>query len=160
MDKKFFALLGAFVVIASMSAVCALDLNDLSNVIYDSPNDENVTVSGIDFNVPDGFNEAKNEAVDSMSFDSPYVDYNISGKKLISNNGSSIAISVSESVEFTADDSSAEIASQDGNKTTIKGINGYEFYDDGTYGFSFAKDGKLVLITASEKELIDDVLIA
>lgn len=159
MDKKFFALLGAFVVIAGMSAVCALDLNDVSNVLYDSP-DENVTVSGIDFNVPDGFKEAKNEAVDNMSFDSPYVDYNISGKKLISNNGSSVEISVSESVEFTADDSSAEIASQDGNKTTIKGIDGYEFYDDGTYGFSFAKDGKLVLITASEKELIDDVLIA
>ncbi len=158
MNKKILAILGFFVVIAGMSTAFAFDLNDLSNVLLDTP-DDNVTVDGIDFNLPQGFSVVENETVDNEPSDNPYVDYNISSKSLLDNKGNTIYISVSSS-DLLVNEDFAKDASEGGNKTTVNGVDGYEFYEADLYGFTFAKDGKLVIISASDKEFINDVVLA
>ena len=159
MNKKILALLSLFVIITGMSAVAAFDLNDVTN-LFGGDNKNIVTVSGIDFNIPDGFKEVSNASVDNIPADNPYVDYNISSKLFNDSKDGFIELSVSESDNFTVNDDAAKVASINGTKTTINGVEGYEFSDSYCDGFTYAKDGKLVIISVSDKELIKDIVIA
>jgi hypothetical protein len=47
-----------------------------------------------------------------------------------------------------------------GNNTQINGVNGYNFDVAGYYGLVYAKDGKLVIVSSTDKELLDDIIIA
>ena len=156
MIKKVLVLLSLFVVLAGMSSVCALDFSEL----FLSNSDENVTVDGIDFNVPKGFSEVENSSYDNQADDNPYVDYNMSVKVFTNASGDIIELSVSESGSVNATDALAKDASIDGNKTTINGVDGYAFADTEFSGFSYAKDGKLVIVSATDKELLNDIIIA
>jgi hypothetical protein len=156
MNKKILALLSFFIVIAGMSAASAIDFNEISDLIMGTP-DNNVNVSGIDFNIPDGFKELDNESFEN---DNPLVDYNTSSKTFMNNSGDVIILSVSFSSDIPVDDNFAKEASLGGNKTTINGVEGYESTDPNFYDFTFAKDEKLVIISASDKELINDIKLA
>ena len=158
MNKKILAILSFLIVVAGMSAAAAFDVSDLSSVIFNSPAD-NITVSGIDFSIPEGFNEVENESLDNVPDDNPYVDYNISSKTFLNGTGEVIMVAVSSS-DIAANDTFAKDASMGGNKTKINGVDGYEFNDPDFNSFTFAKDGKLVIISASDKELLNDVVIA
>jgi hypothetical protein len=158
MNKKILVLF-LFVAIVSMSTACAFDFNDLFNPSSNDSAGENVTIYGIDFNIPDGFSEVTNESIDNEADDNPYVDYNISSKTYANTQGDVIMISASSS-DISANDSFAKDASEGGNKATINGVDGYTFSDSGFEGFTFAKDGKLVIISVSDKQLLNDVVVA
>lgn len=158
MNKKILALL-IFVVIATMSTVSAFGLNDLTNASSNNTTDTTATVDGINFKVPNGFKEVVNQTVNNMPDDNPYVDYNQSSKTFTNAKGEAIIFSVSAS-NIKANDSFAKTASGEGNKTTINGVNGYSFSDPGFEGFTYAKDGKLVIISTTNKQLLNEVIVA
>ena len=145
--------------IASISAASAFDLNDLSNVLSSSSGGK-VSVSGIDFNIPNGFVEDENSSVVNESSDNPYVDFNMSSKAYYNGSGDQIIIAVSSDANASANDSYAETASLGGNKTTINGVDGYESKDPIFDDFIYVKDGKLVFISVTDKELIKDIVVA
>lgn len=92
--------------------------------------------------------------------DNPYIDVNISSKAYANASGEVMILSVSSS-NVTANTTFAEDATgADGNKTTINGIDGYTSVDDEFNSFSYAKDGKLVIVSSTDKELIDDFVVA
>jgi hypothetical protein len=155
MNKKILVLLSFFIVIAGMSAASALDFNDISDLLLGN-SQGTVNVSGIDFNIPEGFTELENESFES---DNPFVDYNTSSKTFMNTSGDVIILAVSSS-DFSTGDNLAKDASLGGNKTTINGVEGYESTDPNFYDFAFVKDDKLVIISASDKELINDIVVA
>jgi hypothetical protein len=159
MNKKIVVILSFFIVIAGMSAVAAFDFNDLSNSLLGAQK-ETVAIDGINFTIPDGFSEVENESLDSQVLDNPYIDVNISSKAYANASGEVMILSVSSS-NVTANTTFAEdAAGVDGNKTTINGIEGYTSVDDEFNSFSYAKDGKLVIVSSTDKELIDDFVVA
>ena len=53
-----------------------------------------------------------------------------------------------------------EITAEIGSKAmTINGVDGYEYSDEGYDGFIYPKDGNMVIITASDMDLIKDVVV-
>lgn len=158
MNKKILVILSFTVVIASISAVSASDLSGLSTLFLDN-SENSTTISGINFTIPEGFTEIVNESVENEPSDNPYVDFNFSSKTFMSTSGDVIIISVSSS-DTQVDDNHAKEASEGGNKTTINGVDGYEFNDAGFQGFTYAKDDKLVIMSAPDKKLFDDIVVA
>ena len=159
MNKKILALL-VFVVIASMSTAFAFDLNNVSNALSsDNSTNTTVTISNIKFKIPEGFKEVSNETIKNEPSDNPYLNYTESSKTYANASGAGIIIDVTTS-DLKANDSFAEAASLGGNKTTINGVSGYTYSDPGFEGFSFAKDGHLVIISTTNKQLINDVVMA
>ena len=158
MNKKIFALL-IFVVIASMSTASAFELGDLFGGSSDNSTATDINISGINFKIPNGFKEVVNQSVENESSANPYVDYNMSTKTFTNATGATIILSVSSS-NVTANDSFAKDASEGGNKTTINGVDGYSFTSPGFDDFAFAKDGKLVIISVTNKQLLNDVIVA
>ena len=158
MNKKILVLF-LFVAIVSMSTACAFDFNDLLNPSSDDSAGETVALYGIDFNIPGGFSEVTNESIDNEASDNPYVDYNLSSKTYVNDDGDVVIISASVS-DNPVNDSFAKDASEGGNKTTINGVEGYTFSDPDFEGFTFAKDGKLVMIFVNDKQLFNDVVVA
>ena len=62
MNKKILAILALLIVAASISAVSAFGLSD----IFGGAQNETVTVDGVDFNVPAGFNEDPTNTTDDV----------------------------------------------------------------------------------------------
>ena len=148
-----------FILIAGMSTACAFNLNDFSNVLFGAPKG-NVTLAGVDFAIPDGFSEVENESVYNQQVDNPVLDLNFSSKVYTNVSGDSIILSVSASDTPANDSYARDIAGDEANKTTINGVEGYEFTDPGFDGFSYIKDGKLVILSSTDKELFKDVIVA
>lgn len=154
MNRKILAIFAFMVVIVGMSAVSAFDLNSL----FSDPGN-NVTIGGIEFNIPDGYKEDTNLSVENELEDSnPYISFNISSKTFFKGENDTIEIGVSES-DIKANDTFAKDASMGGNKTTVNGVDGYEFTDGDLYGFTFAKDGKLVIMMLSDEKLLSDIIV-
>ena len=158
MNKKILALLSFFIVIAAMSSASAFDFKDISNALFNDPND-NVEVGGMNFTVPNGFKEIQNQSVANELLGNPFIDVNISSKTFAKGNDVLI-ISVSSSDVSANDDFAKDAAGDEANKTTINGISGYEFNDTNFQNFAFAKDGKLVIMSASYKQIFNDVVVA
>lgn len=163
MNKKIFTLLTLFVVIASISAASAIDLNDLSTLLSGDSNanstaNATVNVSGVTFNIPAGFVEADNVTVGNESNNSSFIDYDMISKGFINGSADVILISVSSSDNISVNDSLAETLSLGGNKTTINGVEGYESSAAGIVDFTYSKDGKLVSITVSNDKLLKDII--
>ena len=159
MNKKILVLLTFFVLVAGMSTACAFNLNDVSNILFDAPKG-NVTLSGVDFGIPDGFNEVENESIYNEQLDNPYLDVNFSSKVYANASGDVIILSVSASNTPANDSYAMDAAGDEANKTTINGVEGYEYTDPGFDGFNYVKDGKLVILSSTDKELFKDVVVA
>ena len=148
-----------FVLIAGMSTACAFNFNDFSNVLFGAPKD-GVTLAGVDFAIPKGFSEVENESVYNEKIDNPNLDVNFSSKVYTNASGDAIILSVS-ALNGPADDNyTRDLAGDGANKTTINGVEGYEYADPDFYGFSYAKNGRLVVISSTDKELFKDVIVA
>lgn len=164
MNKKILTILAFFVVIVGMSTACAFDLNDLlgggSSNNATTNSSDNVTIEGITFKIPSGFSEVLNDSSHNHTYDNPYVNFTFSSKDYLNGSASWIHISASQANDIKANDTIAEYVAVDGNKTTINGVNGYVFNDIVGYGFTYAKDGKLVVISSDNKELFNDVVVA
>ena len=142
-----------------MSAACAVSINDVSNALFGDQK-EYVTLAGVNFAIPDGFSEVENESVYNEQVDNPVLDLNFSSKVYTNASGDAIILSVS-ALNGPADDNyTRDLAGDGANKTTINGVEGYEFSDPAFDGFSYAKNGRLVVISSTDKELFKDVIVA
>ena len=169
MNKKLLTLLIlAILAIVSIGGVYAFDLGSL----LDDGN--TVTVDGVKFKVPDGFEEIisnsttkYNKTVDNIAYFSEIKNYAYGNDTL--------SLSVSKNPNNKATDDTAR--RYGGESETINGVDGYLEYHPQTvtkftsgnyiytfttypyYTFAYAKDDKLVVVSASEKEYFSDVLI-
>ncbi len=178
MNKKAFSLFVVMILaIVSIGGVYAFDLGSLfgddsqGGDSSQDPNWETINVGGIDFNIPKNFKLQLDDQFNKTIGD---VDY-ISTFKKYYNESEEIYITVSESPNYEAtDDTVRELG---GDSETINGIEGYLNYTPGNvsegnndgnpiyvefpsyYTFSYAKDGKLVVVKATEKDFLYDIII-
>ena len=159
----------AIIAIVSIVAVNAFYLGSLLG------GGNTVTVDGVNFNVPDGFEEVVrntttkyNKTVDNIAYFSEIKNY----KK----DNDTLSLSVSKNPSHKATDDTAR--HYGGNSETINGVAGYlEYHPQNVtrfvsgnyiytittypyYTFAYAKDDKLVVVSASEKEFISDAVKA
>ena len=154
MNRKIIAIFALLILAVSVSAVSAFGLSDLTGSSSDAGV---VTIDGIDFNIPDGFSEEKNLAIDGEVNKTDGIQYTTWGKTYINDQNKVISIGVAtyDGVEVT-DEMPQYIG---GDKLSINGVDGYE-YNVATYdGFTFAKDGKLIIISTNDGDLLQDVVV-
>lgn len=156
MNKKLVTILALLIVAGSISAVSAFDLGD----IFGSGENQTVTVSGLKFNIPDGYEEVAptkdvTEMFDNLTVKGANITY-----KLFTKDSSAIVIATynnltdSQIKEFMAIDNNA-------TNTTIDGINGtITRTTDGVSMFTYSKEGKVVMVSAESKEVISEVIKA
>ena len=173
MNKKLFTLLIlAILAIVSIGSVYALDLG--SDDSSQTSSIGKVTIDGIDFNIPDGFEEfitnntkQYNRTVDGVPYFSTIKNYD--------NDNDSISIAVSKNPTHKATQDTAKGVG--GDLETINGIEGYLDYHPKNvtkfksgnltftltippyYSFAYSQDDKLVVIVTTDKDYLSEVLI-
>lgn len=154
MNRKIIAIFALLILAVSVSAVSAFGLSDLTGSSSDAGV---VTIDGIDFNIPDGFSEEKDLAIDGEVNETDGVKYTTWGKTYINDENKVISIGVAtyDGVEVT-DEMPQYIG---GDKVTINGVDGYEYNVASYDGFTFAKDGKLIIISTNDGDLLQDVVV-
>ena len=154
MNRKIIAIFALLILAVSVSAVSAFGLSDLTGSSSDAGV---VTIDGIDFNIPDGFSEEKNLAIDGDVNETNGVQYTTWGKTYVNDENKVISIGVAtyDGVEVT-DEMPQYIG---GDKVTINGVDGYEYNVASYDGFTFAKDGKLIIISTNDGDLLQDVVV-
>lgn len=153
MNKKIFAIFALLIVAAGITAVSAFDLGDLTG----SSEPQNVTIDGIDFSIPAGFVEEDSLAVNGEKDERAGVTYTTWGKTYSKDNEDVISIGVAtyDGVEVDND-----LASRLGSDSLeVNGVDGYEYNVDNFDGFVYAKDGKLIIISTTDKELLNDIVV-
>ena len=156
MNKKLLSILAILIVVGSVSAVSAFDLGD----IFGSGNEkQTVTIEGLKFNIPEGYNETKVPDNVSSIFDMFNENGgNLTVKSFTKNDDDTKVITIT--VAGNLSDSEMEFfGNSNGNKTTIAGINGTlnKELDDVTV-FTYQKDGKAVSISTAGNDVIEEVL--
>lgn len=142
MDKRIFAVL---VILAVLMAGCAF--------ASDSTGDNSVVISGLNFTVPDGYTEDVDEEVVNESGSDDNQNYVMSSKTFEKGDENLFLISVSTFEENMTDDYIKDL----GEKATFGNVTGY-IEDMGFLSiFSYIQDGKVVVITANDKSVIEEV---
>ena len=137
-----FSLSLVILAIFAIGSVSALDLGFLTGGA-----EEIVTIDGIDFKIPDGFSEDKDEEIVNESSVQAGVTYDTVVVILVANYG-----------EYNVtDDIIKEIG---GNATSIGGVDGYLIKENFFYKFDYAKDGKLVVFSTNDEDVIGDFIVA
>ena len=143
MNKKIIALLSVFVVLMIGCAYAADSTDSLNNT---------VTISGINFTIPEGMTEnVVEEVINETGTDDNYTF--VTSSKTFEDEENIVIMSVSE-----YDQNITEEYLDIGEKTTIGNTTGY-LEDIGFLAlFSYIQDNDLVVITASDKNIIEEVL--
>ena len=153
MNKKILAILALLIVATSISAVSAFDLGDL----FGGDQNETVTIDGVDFNIPAGFNEdptnTTDKAVDSLKKEGAQ----ISSKGYIKDDAA-VGLFVINVTNGLSNQQALE--AMGGNETTINNVTGNIIQDDDVYMFNFEKNDRVVMISSTDEKLIGDFLIA
>ena len=145
MNKKIFAVLIALAVVM-IGCAYATDSTDSSN-------NNTVTISGMNFTIPDGFSEDISEGVVNESGSDDGYNYVSSSKSFESEDGA-VVITVATYDQNMTDDIIDDI----GQKTTIGNVTGYG-EDMGIFSiFSYVQGDKVVAISANNRQIIEDVL--
>ncbi len=150
MNKKIIAIFALLLVALSVSVVSAADSGLLGG------DAEQVTINGINFTVPDGFKEDKDLSIDGEVNETSGILYTTWGKGY--SNGNDVyyvGVATYDGVEVT--DEIPKLLG--GDKKTINGVDGYDYASDMLGGFVFAKDGKLVIITTTDANLLEDIVV-
>ena len=144
MKKKILALLGIFAIVMIGCAYAADSTDSLNKTI---------TVSGINFTIPEGMTEnVTEEVVNKTSADENYTF--VTNSKTLEDDENVVIINVATYDQNLTEDYIKDI----GEKTTISNTTGY-LEDMGFFTlFSYIQDNDLVIITASEKNLVEEVL--
>lgn len=155
MNKKI--ILGLFLVLIAVMAIGSASALDLGSLLGgDDAENQTVTIDGIDFNIPAGFKENKQEETVSEMQQIGDVNYTTNGK-VFENGTDCVAILVADYGQYKVTDEIA--ASVGGEAKTFNGVKGY-FTTDGEYKvFDYAKDDKLVVISATNEDSIADFII-
>ena len=155
MKKSIFAISVILIAIIAIGSVSAFDLGSLLGGGDDSQN-QTVTIGGIDFNIPDGFTEVVNQSTVNETVDQGAISFTNNGK-VYQSKDDVVAILVADYGEYKITDEI--VGSVAGDAKTINNVSGY-FKTDGAYKvFSYAKDNKLVAISATDEAVIGDFLI-
>lgn len=157
MKKSIFAISIILVAIVAIGSVSAFDLGSLFGGSDDSSQNQTVTIGGIDFNVPDGYNEDKNQSVVNKTVDENGVSMTNNLKAFINNNTTVVAILVTEYKDYNITEDI--VGSVAGDAKTINNVSGYLKTDDNGYKvFSYVKDNKLVVISTNNEKVIGDFI--
>lgn len=138
MNKKVLIVLSLFAVVMIGCAYAA---------------DDTVEIAGINFTVPEGFTEdVSDEIVNESGSDDGY-NY-VTNSKSFESDGHFLLLSVATYEDNITDD----IIKDMGEKTTIGNVTGY-LGDMGFLAlFSYIQDDNVVVITADDKDIIEEVL--
>ncbi|WP_407393727.1 hypothetical protein [Methanobrevibacter sp.] len=144
MYKKIFVL--SILAIVMIGCAYAADSTD-------SLNNNTVTISGINFTIPEGFTEDVDGAIVNES--ESYEGYNyVTNGKSFENENHFLLMSVSEYEQNITEDILEDV----GDETTINNVTG-RFDDMGFLAlFSYIQDDKVVVITADDRSIIEEVL--
>jgi hypothetical protein len=155
MNRKVIAIFALLIVALGIGAVSAFDLSGLRG--GDSASEaEIVTIDGIDFNIPAGFKEDKKLALDGVENETQGIEY-VTWGKTYSKDNDVISIGVATYDGTEVDDTIASYIG--GDEKTINGVKGYEYNVDPFKGFTYAKDGKLVIITTTDQSVLDEIVV-
>ena len=153
MNKKIFFTLS--LVILAIFAIGSVSAFDLGFLFGDS--EEIVTIDGIDFNIPNGFSEDEDEGIINESSVQSGITY-LTNSKLFKKDDTVMRIVVADYGEYKVNDNIAKGAG--GDAETIGDIDGYLKKDGFFYFFDYAKDGKLVVLSTNDKDVIGDFIVA
>ena len=150
--KKVLVLALLLVVIAS--TVAAISAESASNEI---------TLSGIKFKIPDGYNAIENEIETNATNDIHDIENIAVDKQLTAeyknSAGDALEFEIGEKINHTIND----INPANWGKKTINGKDGFliKDTDDGKdkYKFMYLQDGKLVKISAVSEDIISQVIV-
>lgn len=156
MNRKIIAIFALLIVAISISAVSALDLGGLVGG-SSAAEAENVTIDGINFTIPAGYVEDEDLAVNGEVNETSGVKYTTWGKTYSNDAGEVISIGVAtyDGVEVN-DTMPAYIG---GDAETINGVSGYEYEVEPFDGFTYAKNGKLVILSVTEDDVLNQIII-
>ena len=145
MNKRILVILSILVVVAG------------AGIIYAANSENTVQVDDFKFNMPDGYVEnVTAEAVDEKT-SSGGVEYTYCQKLFEKGLNNAISILVAEYDGYDVTDEVVSVMG--GEKTTINNVDGYLSEESEIYIFSYPKDGKLVTITSTEKDIFKDIVI-
>ena len=156
MNRRIFAILSLLVV--AIMCVGAASAFDLGSILGDDSSSEaqNITIDGSDFQIPAGFVEDVDEAMDNQKNETSGIT-TITNGKTFSKGSDVISIGVATYEGYEVDDS---IASYVGDKEkTINGVDGYDYSYPPFDGFVYAKDGKLVIISLTDGNMLDEIIL-
>ena len=145
MNKKVLVILSLLVIMAGTS------------IIYAASNENTVQVDEFEFNIPDGFVENVTAEAVNEKTSSGGVEYTYCQKLFEKGLFEAISILVAEYGGYEVTDEI--VSAMGGEKTTINDVDGYLGNESGIFKFSYPKEGKLVTITATDKELFDEIVI-
>ena len=128
-----------------------------TSIIYAASNENTVQVDEFEFNIPDGFVENVTAEAVNEKTSSGGVEYTYCQKLFEKGLFEAISILVAEYGGYEVTDEI--VSAMGGEKTTINDVDGYLGNESGIFIFSYPKEGKLVTITATDKELFDEIVI-
>lgn len=147
------AFLMAMVVLGSASA---FDFSFLFGG-NDTSEAQNITIDGVDFQIPAGFNEDEKYAINNQTNNSGSISYKTNGKTFTNDKNDVISIGVALYDGYKVDDEFVGLLG--GNKTTYNGQTGYLIDQSGLFMFNYARNGKLVIITTNDDSIIEELII-
>lgn len=147
MNKKiFFSILMVLIAIVGMSSVSAVGGNSQN---------ETVTIEGIDFNIPKGFKENTSLEIVNESDSNGVVSYVMNGKSFEKGDDfMSLLVCEYDGMEVTDE----IVAATGGDAKTIAGHNGYLAKKTLYTTFSYPENGKLVVLSTANPDLIEDFI--
>ena len=161
MNIKNFLVMGLVIAIMTLAPLSAADDDDIGMLdaldITPFDADTNVTIDGINFNVPKGYGEQKDIAKDDDTYSLGNSEVTLSNHQYLSEDGKLLSLQVifTSDKNFTAD----KLPSEDGMvKKTINGKEGMYSESDGVAMFVYTQDGKYVQV-AADKDVISNVIV-
>lgn len=161
MNIKNFLVMGLVIAIMTLAPLSAADDDDIGMLdaldITPFDADTNVTIDGINFNVPKGYGEQKDIAKDDDTYSLGNSEVTLSNHQYLSEDGKLLSLQVifTSDKNFTVD----KLPSEDGMvKKTINGKEGMYSESDGVAMFVYTQDGKYVQV-AADKDVISNVIV-
>ncbi|WP_405307079.1 hypothetical protein [Methanobrevibacter sp.] len=153
MNKKIIAILALLIVATSIGAVSAFDLSD----IFGGAQNETVTIDGVDFNIPDGFEVDPTNTTDKMLEPLKKEGAEISSQSYIKDNTGVSLFVVNVTNGLTVEQA---LQAMGGDESTINNVTGNIIKDGDITMFDFEKNNHIVLISTNDEKVIGDFLIA
>lgn len=154
MNKKI--ILGVSLVLIAVMAIGSVSAFDFGSLLGEDAENETVTIDGIDFNIPEGFTEDPNHATVNEQKEQSGITYVTNGK-LYEKGNTIVALLVANYGDYKVTDDIA--GSVGGERTTINNVTGYLTTDGNYKVFNYAKDDKLVVISATDEDAIGEFII-
>ena len=150
--KRILAVALLLIAIMAIGSASAFDLDS----IFGGEENETVTIDGIDFNIPEGFTEDPNHETVNETNDQGSITYVTNGK-LYEKGNTIVTMLVADYGDFKVTDEVA--ASTGGDAQTINNVSGYMSQNGAFSVFNYAKNDKLVVITANDEDVISDFVM-